>query len=365
MSDMPRFHAVSFATLMFLTLPAAAQDVKNFKNWYVACDNLRDCSAYGFDVDMAGDARAYLRVERQGAVAASVKITISVDYGDAAGYTLAFDDSSLPGLPTETLTGEEGEGGSYRRVVLTAQSPANTLIESIRKAQNIVITLRPAKGKMIDRPVSSISLSGAVAALLWIDERQKRVDTVTAMIKRGDKPASAIPPQPEAPVIVAAKPAADKAPAKHPPALIRKGRALCGGDDPKSRLEDAYALGGGQVLYGFTCPASSGAYNFQFVFLVSPAGNAQAARAVSFRWPVKIAGFQHDGPEETITNPTFDEKTMTLSSFEKGRGIGDCGGEEQWVWDGKTFRLAQLRIMSECFGVPPDDWPAVYRTDVR
>jgi hypothetical protein len=119
------------------------------------------------------------------------------------------------------------------------------------------------------------------------------------------------------------------------------------------------------VLYGFSCPGQSGAYNFQFSFLVGPAGNAQAARAVSFRWPLKIAGFQQDDPHEAITNPTFDEKTMTLSSFEKGRGIGDCGGEDRWVWDGKTFRLAQVRMMSECRGVPLDDWPTVYRTQVK
>jgi hypothetical protein len=363
---MPRLRAVSFAALLVFALPAAAQDMKDFKSWFVACDNLRDCSAYGFDVELAGDARAYLRVERKGTATAPVTITIAVDYGDnAAGYTLAFDNPALPGLPATTLTGVESEDGSYRRTVLTTHASVDVLIDSIRKAQKLVITLKPAEGKKIERPVSSISLSGAVAALLWIDDQQKRLDTVTAMIRRGDKPASTIPPQPRAPVIVAAKPAKEKPPAKHPAALIKKGRALCGDDDPDSKLEEVYALGGGRVLYGFTCPGSSGAYNFQFVFLVGPAGNANAARAVSFRWPLKIAGFQHDGPQETITNPTFDEKTMTLSSFEKGRGIGDCGGEEQWVWDGRTFRLAQVRMMSECRGVPLDDWPTVYRTQVR
>ena len=351
--------------LVLAALPAAAQDMKDFKSWFVACDNLRDCSAYGFDVELEGDARSYLRVERTGAAAAPVKITIAVDYGEAAGYTLAFDDASLRGLPTATLTGVESEDGSYRRVVLTEHAPADTLIDAIRKAQKLVITLKPAEGKKIDRPVSSISLSGAVAALLWMDDQQKRVDTVTAYNTRGDKPAASIPPQPKAPVIIAAKPTTEKAPTKHPAALIKKGRALCSDDDTESKLEETYALGGGQVLYGFTCPGSSGAYNFEYGFLVGSAANPQAARSVSFRWPVKIAGFQHDGPQETITNPSFDEKTMTLSSFQKGRGIGDCGGEDQWVWDGKTFRLAQVRMMSECRGVPLDDWPTLSRTQVR
>lgn len=358
--------SIGLAAFLLAVVPANAQDMKDFKSWFVACDNLRDCSAYGFDVDLDGDARSYLRIERTGTAMASAKITISVDYGDeAAGYTLAFDDPALPGLPTTLLTGEEGEGNNYRRVVLTAHASADTLIASIRKAKKLIITLKPADGKKVDRPVSSISLSGAVAALLWMDDQQKRVDTVTALIKRGDKAASSIPPQPKAPVIVAAKPTKEKAPTKHPAALIKKGRALCGDDDPESKLDETYALGGGQALYGFTCPGNSGAYNFAYGFLVGPAANPLAARAVSFRWPIKIAGFQQDDPAETITNPSFDEKTMTLSSFQKGRGIGDCGGEDQWVWDGKTFRLAAVRIMSECRGVPLDDWPTLYRTQVR
>ena len=360
-----RLCTASLAALLLTAGAATAQDMKDFKTWFVACDNLRDCSAYGFDVTLEGDARSYLRIERKGAATAPVTITISVDYGEAAGYTLAFDDAALPGLPKEALTGEEGEGNEYRRTVLTAHASADALIDSIRKAQKIVITLKPAEGKKIERPVSSISLSGAAAALLWIDDQQKRIGTVTAMIKRGDKPASSIPPQPKPPVIVAAKPTKEKAPTKHPTALIKKGRALCSDDDTESKLDEAYALGGGKVLYGFTCPGSSGAYNFEYGFLVGPRANPQSARAVSFRWPIKIAGFQHDTPQEAITNPTFDEKTMTLSSFQKGRGIGDCGGEERWVWDGKIFRLAELRMMSECRGVPLDDWPTLYRTQVK
>jgi hypothetical protein len=54
---------------------------------------------------------------------------------------------------------------------------------------------------------------------------------------------------------------------------------------------------------------------------------------------------------------------MTLRTFNKGRGIGDCGDEESWIWDGKTFRLAEVKTMPHCRGVPGDDWPVIYRAE--
>ena len=358
----PRWSLLASAIFLAATA-ASASDFKSFKDWYAACDNLRNCSAYGFSTDV-GDARAYLRIERGGAANAPITITLSVDPAEAASYRIAFDPA-LPGLPGGPLTGKEGEGNDYRRTVLAEGASAQALIDSIRKAKAIVVTLQPAAGKKLDTPTTNVSMSGAAAALLWIDDQQKRIDTVTAMVRRGAKPASAIPAQPKAHVIVAAKPTKEKPPAKQPPGLEAKGRALCGESDPKSKMENMYALGGGQILYEFSCPENSGAYNFQSVYMVGPAGNPQVARAVAFKWPIKIGDIQHDEPQNGLINPNFDEETMTLSSFGKGRGIGDCGSDEEWVWDGKTFRLAKLSLMSECHGVSLDDWPVVYQTQVR
>ena len=112
-------------------------------------------------------------------------------------------------------------------------------------------------------------MSGAVVSLLWIDEQQKRLGTVTALIRKGDKPASAVPRQPKAAVIVAAKPATGTPPLKHAPALIAKGRALCGEEDEGSKLTESWPLGNNQFLHAFSCPDSSGAYNYRYGFLVA------------------------------------------------------------------------------------------------
>jgi hypothetical protein len=357
---------VRCALAVALIAPSASAHAsfKDFRDWLAACDNLRNCSAFAVN-SKADDAAAYLRIERGGAADAAVTVTLSVELRDAKGYTVAFDDHALPGLPTGLLVGEEGEGNDYRRVTLAKGQAADALIESMRKAKAIVVTRQPAQGKKLESPVSRISMSGAVASLLWIDDQQKRLDTVTALVKRGPKPASAVPPQPQAPVIVAAKPANAKAPQTHSPALLARGRALCEDDDKASQIEEVNPLGGAQFLYQFSCPGSSGAYNFMNVFLIGPAGNVKALSPATFKRPPGIGDSGNDGPAAGLMNPSFDSETMTLSSFNKGRGIGDCGSEEQWVWDGIAFRLALERTMTECRGIPMDDWPVTFRAEVK
>jgi len=363
---MQRIHAFAVIATAFAwqAVPASAVEYKDFRTWHAACDNLRNCNAYGFDSMLSGN--SYLRIERGGAANAPVKITLALDAADGVTFTARFNDASLAGLPDNAISGQKSDEDSLRRVVLTDTVSADTLIASIRKAEKIVITRQdpPGTKEPSDPLVSEISMSGAAAALLWIDEQQKRLDTVTALIRKGDKPASAVPAQPKPAVIVAAKPAAGTPPAKTAPSLIAKGRALCGEEDEGSKLQETWPLGGNQFLYAFTCPDSSGGYNYHYGFLIAANGNAQTARSVKFEWPVKVGNLQTDpGYEVIAVNPTFDPKTMTISTFGKGRAMGDCGTSKDWVWDGKAFRLALLKVMGQCRSVPLDDWPVLYRAE--
>ncbi|HKY86201.1 MAG TPA: DUF1176 domain-containing protein [Pseudorhodoplanes sp.] len=363
---MTRIFALAAVAAAFVlqAAPAAAADFKDFREWHAACDNLRNCSAYGFESAVTGS--TYLRIERGGAPNAPVKITLAVFAEDDVTFTLRFNDASLPGLPDNALTGTKNEDDSLRRIVLTDTVSADTLIASFRKAETIVITRTdpPGKKEPSDPLASEISMSGAVASLLWIDEQQKRFGTATALIRKGDKPASTIPPQPKAAVIVAARPAIGTPPAATAPALIKKGRALCGEEDEGSTLTETWPLGNNQFLYAFSCPDQSGAYNYSYGLLVATGGNPATARPVKVDWPIKIGDLEKDpGLDAIATNPMFDPKTMVLSTFGKGRGLGDCGNWEEWVWDGKTFRLAILRAMPHCKGIPIKDWPTLYRAE--
>jgi len=52
-----------------------------------------------------------------------------------------------------------------------------------------------------------------------------------------------------------------------------------------------------------------------------------------------------------------------LNSYNKGRGLGDCGNAETYVWDGATFRLVQAYAMSECRG--STEWLTIWRAKVE
>jgi hypothetical protein len=218
-----------------------------------------------------------------------------------------------------------------------------------------------AKGETIE---ATLSLDGASAALLWVDDEQQRVGTVTALAKKGPKPASSISPVPALPVIQATAPTAE-VPQTLPKAVLDLART---GDcaDAMDQIEPIVAdLGGGRRLYGALC--GSGAYNFSAQFwMAAPSGAPERA---SFVLPPALASSDDEGggieEQGILVNPSFDDKTMTLSAFAKGRGIADCGVEEAWVWDGEAFRLSFYALMTDCQGVPSGDWPVLYRAEVR
>ena len=60
-----------------------------------------------------------------------------------------------------------------------------------------------------------------------------------------------------------------------------------------------------------------------------------------------------------LVNASWDAKTGQLMSYAKGRGLGDCGSSQSYVWDGSTFRLIEMRMMNQCRGAW--DWIPLWR----
>jgi hypothetical protein len=336
--------------------PASAE-IKQFRDWIAACDNLRACSAYGFDAELSGN--SYLRLERDGAADAALRITIVVEAQKDVTVRLAFDDPALAGLPPEPVAGEAtGDDADFKRLTIAEPQAVAAALASLRKAKTLVVTrIDPAGAPASDPAKSEISLSGLAAALLWIDDQQKRVGTVTALIGRGDKPAAAVPAVPPLPVVTAAKRATGPMPNKAPAAVIAKARAKC--EDKKvGEPDDVVRLGANEVMYSFVCTNLSGAYNFFNALVIHSPG--KPVRLAEFKFPREYGATDHD---YAPINAGFDEATQTLSTFNKGRGLGDCGSTSDWVWDGQAFRMILSKAMPECRGIGESDWPVLYRTE--
>jgi hypothetical protein len=333
--------------------PASAE-IKEFRDWTAACDNVRHCNAYG--VEVGSGSSAYMRLEREGGAAAPLTITFGVDVQKASQFKLSFDDPAIAGLPSGPQSGMENDEYDGKRLVISDPAAVEAALAGLRKATALIITRVDPPGTQASDPVTSeISLSGLAAALLWIDDQQKRVGTVTALIGRGEKPASAIAPPPM-PVVIAAKPSSLKPP-KAPVAILAKAQAACDSTKKFTDAEDATPLSGNKVMYWFHCEGMSGAYNADFALLLAEPGKPVASVTLKVPRELGIAG---DSAVPSI-NPSFDAATQTLSTFDKGRGVGDCGTSSEWVWDGTAFQLLSYKTMPTCNGIPSDDWPTLFQ----
>jgi len=330
--------------------PAATmqvQPLKSFKDWSVGCDNIRNCTALGLSPD-EGMFGPYVKITRTGAADAAPEIAFAMILDDgvkvdgSAGLKLTLDGKDIPGLPARPLTASVDED------IVRARLPAGSVaafVAALRNGTSLKVQLLDGSR---EAAVGTISLAGSAAALLYMDDQQKRVGTVTALARRGDAPATAIPPVPDLPV-VAAKRMTDVSQSKPPlPAGIARPREESCRDYPDMVVR----LSPSMTLWGLC--SSPAAYNFDYKFFVAGQGKPKLA---AFTAP----GLISERDPGVLTSPGLSDDGMTIYAFAKGRGLGDCGVSADWAWDGTGFRLMRLSMMDSCRGVLSDDWPMLFQ----
>lgn len=349
--------AAALACALLLAQPAgAAQPAsKTFRDWLAACDNTARCAALSLPAETA-DNIAFLRLDRPAGPDAAPTLTLNIraeKLRAPLALRLMLDQAPFPAggqpVPAKLVDAENA-------VATLSATDAEALLAAARKATKLTFTLN---GKPY-----AISLSGSVAALLWIDDRQGRIGTTTALIRRGAESAAKVPAAPALPVIVArptpAGPAIDAPAIKPLAAAIRKGFKP---DDPEGcdseeeagiENDAAWPLEGGATLVGLAC--SRGAYNVTNAFWIVPKGGP--AKPLSFPRP-------EGGADTVLVNAEYAPQAGTMSFFAKGRGIGDCGASGSYAWNGTGFVLTAYTEMAECRGLPPEDWLTLWRSEVR
>lgn len=335
--------AAALAPAILLGGAAHAAGTNTVKDWTAVCSNLGDCTAFGFSEEGA-DTDAYLKIARQAGPAAQPQVTIVYDSADsqpAQTWTLTLDGKPIAGIgPMHAVGSENGARGAL------SGAAAETLIAALRNGQKLELN---ADGKLLE----AVSLAGSAAILLWVDDQQGRVGTVTALVRKGSAPAASVHPRLAPPLVTAGPPASQAGLPKRAPKAVLARDAMC--DQGSHPTDVIVRLAPGVVLWGPEC--NSGVYNQVNDFYLGDehAGQLRPAR---FPEPPGSAPPADTDDGDALMNVQYDAKTQTLSSFSKGRGIGDCGAMDAWVWTGKDFALARESSMPECRGVVPDDWPA-------
>ncbi|NVD74389.1 DUF1176 domain-containing protein [Duganella sp. BJB488] len=303
------------------------------KDWEIACDNTRRCEAAGFQSEdgETESAPVALWLGRDAGAAAALEAKLMVvtpDDKDAGPLTITVGKLALGGLKADTA--------------LTAEQVAR-LMPQLLNAESAKVSDGTHQWRL--------SLAGLKAVLLKMDDLQGRVGTVTALVKPGTRPASAVLP-PLAPPTVRplAMPSAQKDDDKLLAAIVKTMRADDCSEDVKdaNRYQDIHRLPGGKVLLMRECDRA--AYQSSFVLWVARDKPPYDPK------PVQLPAMGDGG----VMNASFDGGKLT--SFAKGRGVSDCGGFWTWVWTATGFQLVDMSQANMCRGmpggVPLRDWVA-------
>lgn len=330
---------------------AAAPEPKGFRDWMAGCDNLKSCTALSVPSDGI-DTIAYLRLERPAGREGAARLVLRLRgewQKPPLSLELKLDGAAFPAGGKSMPVSADGD------LATVTFQPAEiaAFIEAARKATKLSVA---APGAMAE-----VSLAGAVAALLWIDEQQGRLNTTTALIRKGS--GTSVPPAPAAPVVMA-KPASGSLSEKDAKALAAALRKQIKQRDPDqcedgemtTRHDMAWRLDGKRSLVSLTC--SLGAYNASNAFWIVENGAVAGAKPVEFPWT-------DDTEKNTLVNGEFEPKTGRIDYFAKGRGIGDCGATGGYAWTGTSFALTAFSMMGECRGIGSDDWVTLFRSDVK
>lgn len=300
--------------LLLFAAFADAPQAEIFDDWAVACDNGKRCEATALQApEQFGDAPSQVLMTREPGGA----LSIAIDPADLVRgpVTLLVDGKQV-------ATGAIGE--NYR----VSGAPAEALARAM--AAGGWLELRGGS-----KTLARISLAGMQATLNY-------------MAAEGGAVAAALP---EVPALRAASGAAAT-----PTRAVLGELAKLGGCDLSSISNDLpverYRLDGETTLV--LLPCGSGAYNYNSAAFILRGGKGVPAE-------FDTAPDWYDGEEPgVLTNASFSTSDgMVLTSSQKGRGIGDCGTSQSWVWDGSRFRMIEARSLGECRGSV--NWLTVFR----
>ncbi len=326
--------------------PEAVPLYREIRDWVVACDNLRSCQAIG--VADFGYSPLRLVVSRDADPEAPPRVRL-VYAGPTERFPLSSDGRPLPDTLANALHHEKGADES----ILSGEGEVVVgLLAEWRNAR--VLRLEEAA----EEAEAVVSLSGLSAALLLMDSVQGRLDSRSALYRPGERDDGEVPAPPGPPQLhpfPGAVPLADAERRRIAEAVMAATRSEWEEPDMGSQAPEAeaYALTEREVLVLIRTWCA--AYNCSFALY-------RVARAAPHpRRPLRLdpRPFGGDAFGGWLD---YDEGTGQLGYFSKGRGLADCGSEVGWLFDGERFQLQSARLMQRCAGIPPDDWPELWRT---
>ncbi|VUS58983.1 DUF1176 domain-containing protein [Klebsiella spallanzanii] len=338
-----------FFGLLPTSLVWAAPAQQLFSDWLVTCNNQNFCVArnvglhHGLVMTLTRSAgaatNASLRIELGGvgnpvAALAPIAPRLQLD-----GKPLALGDKHWQIADKLLKTDDSDTIGAFLHQVQTAKT----------------ITL--------ENGLQTLSLQGLKAALLFIDNRQKRVGSETAWVGKGEEPPLSVPPAPALRLVTKIDMAQSPLSRDELNDLMDYGNERMNSSacslDPFRREVRVAALTDDKVLLMTSCEA--GAYNTIWLAWLVSRQRPYVAHPVRLTLP-----FQPPGEalrEVELVNASYDDRRQELVALDKGRASGDCGTQTRWRYDGQRFSLVRYAQQPQCDNWQgPDAWPTLWVT---
>lgn len=324
-------HFVLAAAIAAVWLPgqtAQALVSKQVRDWNVGCSNGLTCKMSFWDWGAKG--LEYVSFQRKGAPNAPVDLRLRTkpDFSPEKDPTVTFrftvDGKELLLITAKEVT-QEGDSDVYS---FSDQAKVLALLDAMENGQTADVAVTGKAGNH----VLPVKLDGVKGAMLYLDEAQGRLDRIDALEAKGE---TELPRDGTAKDILALE---------DMPEIVRKDFTDSGG--PCSDLEpetirqfEGFDVAIGSIrLIGVPC-ATGGAYNQPYALYVMNEG----VERISFPYM--------DGGKPTAMtvamNIDFDPVAKTLTSFFRGRGIGDCGEYMKWQFDERGDRLVLLEMRNK------------------
>ena len=322
------------------------------QDWIAGCDNLRFCHAVSLPVPADGDDRPL----------GDGNMTVSITRGggplDAPIIQLAVVED-IPGVAMSDIRGVLVDTGdtlldlNSQNGVYDLNADASRRVLRVMKGHN-EIALVDAKGKALARA----SLKGLMAALAYMDDRQFRRDTVSALANPGPSPANylTIPPMVPARMLKIARPP-HPPPTLLEPAKISELRALDPcleyRSDPVADEPEYHRLDNNNSL--LILPTTCGGYNpYRQLYVIGNDGTVTKP-VISLR---KKSEYINDNE---LPDVGWSKERQRLISFGRGRVLADCGEIQEFAWSEDRFILTLHSRMTPCRG--SRDYITTYRLE--
>ena len=309
------------------------------QEWEIYCSNTGTCRAAGYQDDLTQDMPASILLTRK----AGAKQAVQAEFA-LSDYDQSLDKKKLKNIHFYINGKDLGVihlNGTNEPLMGTLNAKqVNGLLQQVKKNVKIVFKNMHYSWQVSD--------AGMTAALLKMDDFQKRIGTVGALVKKGSvNEAKVLTPQPKLlvkKVKTATKPYLTLQPnAKSYKALhtillvaqpeLQDGHAFCEGiyteQGATPQAIELYKLSNHKVLATTLC--WRGAYNEGYGAWVI---NESLKGKVNF-----------------VTESASEFGDGEIGSSQKGRGVGDCWAMSEWIWDGKTFVQSIDRWSGMCKGL--------------